>query len=62
MLNLDSEKVLPPSYPIPFTRTNQGPQVQKKHAGFFATGTATNPSDPSSMFAQGKPRNAIFNP
>lgn len=33
----------------------------KQSIGYFNDGTATNPSDPNTMFNQGEVRNSVFN-
>ena len=52
---------LPPSYSIPFTRTNQDHNLKKYSIGFMNEGTYTNACDPNSMKDQGNARNVVYN-
>ena len=52
---------LPPSYSIPFTRTNQDHNLKKYSIGFMNEGTYSNACDPNSMKDQGNTRNAVYN-
>jgi len=49
------------SYPIPFKRINNNQRELKQTLGYMGDGTATNPSNPSTMMDQGHTRNCVYN-
>lgn len=56
------ELFMPPSYPMPYQRTNLGPDELKRRPFFFNDSTGFNPSDPRSLGNQGKTMNGLYNP
>ena len=53
---------MPTSNPMPYQRTNLGPEELKRRPFYFSDSTGFNPSDPRSLGQQGPIMNGLYNP